>query len=336
MAKSRPRPAAAPETDKRALIASALLDGADDTAILERLLAAGVSEPSARYEVARLPRDPIAMAARTLAARLAKRDWALANRGKLASMDAVPVVHAIDRETFYRDHYRANLPVKLTGLVDHWPALSRWSLDHFAAIAADAMVEAQAGRETNSEYEVAKDAHRRHLRFAELIEWLRADRASNDIYLTAYNSGANGAALAALWDDLAPIGILDQPARRDGFFWLGPRGTLTPFHHDLTNNLLVQVIGRKRVKLVPSWEIGRMRNHLHCFSAWEDEALPAGPDDADRPPVLECEIGPGDALFLPVGWWHHVEALDLSASMSFTSFAGDNDFSRHYRSYGAM
>ncbi len=43
---------------------------------------------------------------------------------------------------------------------------------------------------------------------------------------------------------------------------------------------------------------------------------------------MECVIGPGEAIFLPIGWWHHVEALDISISMSFTNFRGDNDFSR--------
>src|SRR3990167_1040759 len=169
-----------------------------------------------------------------------------------------------------------NRPAKLTGIVDHWPALARWSLDHFARVAGDAVVEAQVERERDPDYELAKDNHRRLVRFGELIDWLRKDAASNDIYLTAYNSGTNAAALAILWDDIAPIALLDDRRPRDGFFWLGPRGTLTPRHHDLTNNLLVQVMGRKRVRLAPPWALARMKNGRHCFSDWGNDALPAG------------------------------------------------------------
>lgn len=326
--------------DKRSLIAAGLAEGEDDTALLARLTAAGVSEAAARYEIGRLAKDPFAAALRSLAARHAKQGWYLANQARLAleqpgALD-LATVDAIEPERFYRDFYAANRPVKLTGLIDHWPALTRWTLDHFAAIAGDRVVEAQVSRDSAADYELAKDNHRRQVRFADLVEWLRPDEASNDIYLTAYNSGTNAVALAPLWKDIGAISILERRGDSDGFFWLGPRGTLTPWHHDLTNNLLVQVLGEKRVRMAPPWAWARMRNSTHCFSAWDNEPLPAGPGDATRPPVLECTIGPGEAIFLPVGWWHQVEALSLSASVSFTNFARANAHVEDYRSWGAI
>src|SRR3546814_15057661 len=69
--------------------------------------------------------------------------------------------------------------------------------------------------------------------------------------------------------------------------------------HDLTNNLLVQFVGRKRVRLVASHDTPLMRNHRHCYSLWGTDDLPPGAATAGKPPVLECTIGPGDALFLP-------------------------------------
>lgn len=50
-----------------------------------------------------------------------------------------------------------------------------------------------------------------------MIDWLCKDEPNNDIYLTAYNSGTNAAALGVLQDDLAPIDILDARGGRDGF-----------------------------------------------------------------------------------------------------------------------
>lgn len=326
--------------DKRSLIAAGLAEGEDDAALLARLTAAGISEAAARYEIGRLAKDPFAAALRSLAARHAKQGWFLANQARLAleqpgALD-LATIDAIEPELFYRDFYAANRPVKLTGLIDHWPALSRWTLDHFAAIAGDRVVEAQVSRDSAADYELAKDNHRRQVRFADLVEWLRPDEASNDIYLTAYNSGTNAVALAPLWKDIGAISILERRGDSDGFFWLGPRGTLTPWHHDLTNNLLVQVLGEKRVRMAPPWAWARMRNSTHCFSDWDNEPLPTGAGDATRPPVLECTIGPGEAIFLPVGWWHQVEALSLSASVSFTNFARANAHVEDYRSWGAI
>lgn len=326
--------------DKRALLAEGLAAGEDDAALHARLVGAGVSAPAAKYEVDRLARDPMAAMLGRQAARMAKQDWLLANQERLACEAdggfALDLLADPEPDAFYRHHYEANRPAKLSGIIDHWPALARWSLDHFAHAAGDALVEAQVERERDPAYEQAKDDHRRLIRFGELIDWLRKDEASNDVYLTAYNSGTNAAALAPLWDDMAPIAILDGARPRDGFFWLGPKGTLTPWHHDLTNNLLVQVLGRKRVRMAPPWAFARMKNSRHCFSDWGNEALPAGVGDASVPPVLETIIEPGEAVFLPVGWWHQVEALDLSASMSFTGFRRPNIHVEDYKSWGAL
>lgn len=327
------------QPDKRTLLAEGLAAGDDDGALHRRLVAAGVSAAAAKYEVDRLAKDPMAAMLRKQAARMAKQSWLLANQDRLArEADGgfmLTMLDAVDPDHFYRHYYEANRPAKLGGLIDHWPALTRWSLDHFAGVAGEAVVEAQVERERSPDYELAKDDHRRMVRFAELIDWLRKDEVSNDIYLTAYNSGTNAAALAPLWDDMAPIALL-EPRDRDGFFWLGPKGTLTPWHHDLTNNLLVQVVGRKRVRMVPPWAFDRMKNSHHCFSDWGNAPLPPGAGDPETPPVLETIIAPGEAVFLPVGWWHQVEALDLSASMSFTSFRRPNAHVEDYRSYGAF
>lgn len=329
-----------PQPDKRMLLAEGLAAGDDDALLHARLVEAGVSAAAAKYEVDRLAKDPMAAMLRQQAARMAKQDWLFANQQRLAFEAeggfALDMLEKPDTELFYRHYYEANRPAKLTGIIDHWPALTRWSLDHFDTVAGNNVVEAQVERERDPDYELDKDDHRRLVRFGELIDWLRKDEASNDIYLTAYNSGNNAAALAPLWDDMAPVALLDDRRERDGFFWLGPRGTLTPWHHDLTNNLLVQVIGRKRVRMAPPWAFARMRNSRHCFSDWGNDPLPAGEGDGATPPVLETIIGPGEGIFLPVGWWHQVEALDLSASMSFTSFRRPNAHVEDYRSWGAL
>jgi ribosomal protein L16 Arg81 hydroxylase len=37
-------------------------------------------------------------------------------------------------------------------------------------------------------------------------------------------------------------------------------------------------------------------------------------------------LDPGQVLFLPVGWWHHVRSMDISISLSFTNFRAANDY----------
>lgn len=46
--------------------------------------------------------------------------------------------------------------------------------------------------------------------------------------------------------------------------------------------------------------------------------------------IAECVSNPGEVLFLPVGCWHFVEALDVSVTASFTNFIWDNDYTARY------
>ena len=42
--------------------------------------------------------------------------------------------------------------------------------------------------------------------------------------------------------------------------------------------------------------------------------------------VHEVLLHPGEALFIPVGWWHQVLAVDTSISLAFTNFIRRNRF----------
>ena len=318
-------PAKAP--DKKAVIAQALSTGGGFDAARSALLAAGVSASAADYELKRAEKDPLLTMVARLAREVAKRDWVLGIQRRLAELstaDPVPTVDEVDAEIFLQRFYAVNRPVRLTGMVDHWPALRLWSLDYFEQKLGDAPVELQGERESAADYELYKFRHRRMLPMRDVVAAIRRFDSTNEFYVTAFNDTTNKHSLAPLWDDLGEIAILAPTGGRDGFFWMGPKGTVTPLHHDLTNNLLVQLVGRKRVRLVPPWELPRVRNTVHCFSELGLDDLDSGRGDV--PASLECVIGPGEALFLPVGWWHHVEALDVSVSMSYTNFPAANDF----------
>jgi len=326
----------------RQVIAERLLDGADAEFLAHQLATiAGMPLALMQAEISRASKSPYLLAARKLQDRLGKWEWVLQNRARLAANDPagldIPVLEKPDAEVFYRDHYRAHRPVVLRGLVDHWPARENWTLDHLARLLGDRPVRVQWERERDRDYEGNADAHGSFQPFSALATRLRSDEPSNDFYITANNSDANRAAFAPLFVDVGEMpGILEPGGAKQGFIWIGPKGTVTPWHHDLTNNLLLQISGRKRVRMVASHDTPLMRNHRHCFSAWGSQDLLPGPAQDDKPAVLECEIGPGDAVFLPIGWWHHVDGLDQTIGMSFTRFAWNNDFYSSYRSYGPL
>lgn len=336
MARSHTNPPAINDA-LRTEIVTMLLNGVPVAAVINRIASRGISGQIAADEVARAQKSPYLAGAATLLARLAKRDWLLASLARLQRLAdwQVPRIAAIDPSRFFNEFYAANRPVLLTGLIDHWPART-WRFDSLARAFGTVAVDVQANRSTDRDYEIKMDRHTARQPLGDIINCIITGGPSNDFYVTAFNSVHNKQALAPLWADVGDIpGILARQEPRDGFFWMGPQGTITPFHHDLTNNLLVQIVGEKRVKLVSAAELPKMKNHLHCFSAWKGEELVPGPGDASHPAVLEVILNPGDALFLPVGWWHHVEGLSPHIGMSFINFARDNDFYSDYQSFGA-
>lgn len=113
----------------------------------------------------------------------------------------------------------------------------------------------------------------------------------------------------------------DKPLERgDPLYgiWIGGR-TTAPCHYDAQSNLACCVVGSRRFTLFPPEQI-------HNLYPGPLDLTPGGPaismvdfrqPDFDRYPRFAealkagqvAEMEPGDVLYIPCMWWHHVEAL---------------------------
>lgn len=323
-------------------IAENLALGAKPARLVDVLIGEGIPRRLAEGEVTAAHESPYLQGFTRLAARLKKRDWLLGVlSGHWHLLPESREVVRVDKpsgDEFLTRFYAAHRPCVITGAMEDWPARDRWTLDYLEERVGDAEVEIQFDRDRDEDYERNSDAHKRRMPFWEFVGLLRQGGTTNNFYCTANNAPANREALEPLWDDVGALDPYLDPATRaaGGFIWIGPRGTITPFHHDLTNNLLAMIRGRKRVRLVSSYETPLMRNHVHSFSKWDGADLPGGPPGPGRPLVIDCLLQPGEALFIPVGWWHLIEGVDLTFSVSFTNFRWRNDWYETYSTYGAV
>lgn len=130
-----------------------------------------------------------------------------------------------------------------------------------------------------------------------------------------------------LQDDL-PIPTIVKNAGKgdiyDSNIWMGMPPTYTPLHKDPNPNFFVQLVGRKIIRLfepdVGSRIFRTVQEHIgqHASSVFRGEEMMEGPErdaldkavwnEENKMEWFEVIIHPGEALFIPKGWWHSIKS----------------------------
>jgi hypothetical protein len=219
---------------------------------------------------------------------------------------------------FERDYLSRGLPVILTGYTKKWPLmqLSREELKSVLGTAQGVVV--------NKDYILDSASLNRGtvaMTYAEFIDRLEENPLSrNGVPLYMANSPVPESLYPFIeYPPYYPRQVYQVPK-----LWLGAAGTYSGLHRDGTDNLYVQVWGRKRFLLASP-------DQWKCFYTWSTDMKgglegcdvdPENPDLARFPlfsqaHIVPVELGPGDMLYLPEGWFHHVRSLELSLSINF-------------------
>ncbi|KAG9690399.1 Clavaminate synthase-like protein, partial [Aureobasidium melanogenum] len=137
---------------------------------------------------------------------------------------------------------------------------------------------------------------------------------------------------SSLLEDLPTPELVSKAGKGDVYdtsIWLGQAPTYTPLHRDPNPNLFVQLAGKKQVRLFKPDLGNAIFHHVQASIGGAANATMRGAEmmeGAERAALeqavwhpssgafwasegLQCELGPGDGLFIPKGWWHSIKGV---------------------------
>ncbi len=238
-------------------------------------------------------------------------------RGKLFQLVARESLSAKEFHGLYRAN---NCPVLLPDFAKDWPALGRWSMEWLKDNFGPEQISYCDGRSSDPEYDRNAAALSCETTIEKLVERILSETSTNDFYAVARNRNLQSS-LSALWQDIEPPPgyLADDLDNNSAALWIGPAGTITPLHHDTSDIIFTQVVGRKRMRIIAPYHLSVSEIAKGLYGPSVDEL-----EKTDGVVIHDLELGPGDTLFIPVGWWHEVHALTASISVAINAFP-DND-----------
>ncbi len=245
-----------------------------------------------------------------------------------ASLPALPEWHGVTRARFEDEILPRNEPAILRGLVADWPAVAQGrasalaiarylaELDSGAPVTALMTPPEEAGR-------LAYDASMAGFNF------LRAQRTVSEVLeqVLRYAQFERAPAVAvqsALVDQCLPgfsranaMPLLAADVAP--LLWFGT-AIITPAHFDESHNVACCVAGRRRFTLFPPEQIANLYVGPidHSPAGMPMSLVDFAQPDFERFPRFRAALAsaraavlePGDAIYMPPLWWHHVRSLE--------------------------
>ncbi|TMI81691.1 MAG: transcriptional regulator [Bacteroidetes bacterium] len=233
----------------------------------------------------------------------------------------VTTVDDIDVELFKKDFYDPGIPVVIRNLSKDWPAHTKWNWNYFKQLVGDKKVPLYNNVKSDAYTPINKADD--YKTFGEYIDMISAGPAAWRIFLFNIFEHAPELTKDFMW----PEHLMKGFVKKYPMLFTGGATSITHMHFDidLSHILHTQFVGRKRVLLFPFDEQHKLYRKpfevlsLADFSHYHD---PNGTPDYQKFPALKLAHGydlvleHGDTLFMPAGYWHHMEYLDSGFAMS--------------------
>lgn len=233
-------------------------------------------------------------------------------------LQSIDRVENITPEEFRTRYYEPRKPLIITGLSKSWPAYEKWTWDYFKSLVGDKTVGVYNNERAGAKTLVngADD----YITFGKYLDMIQQGPVQLRIFLFNIFQHAPQLVRDFNWPDFLVKGFL----KKYPMLFVGGAGSIAHMHYDidLSHIFHTQFIGRKRVLLLENNQselIYRMPMTVESaasFVNWSEQL------DEQRFPALRYAkayttvLGHGETMFMPGGYWHHMEYLDGGFAMS--------------------
>ncbi|WP_414561753.1 MULTISPECIES: cupin-like domain-containing protein [unclassified Anabaena] len=232
--------------------------------------------------------------------------------------------------------WRQGKPFIIDGVASNWQACKNWSNDYLVDVCGQNQVPVERYPENYFEgYNYAKlENIRTTMSFAEYVDIVEGKTNDKRLYYLAQIDMYKY--FPQLMEDIVFLDFFKKEPRDVNLFFgfkNKNHASISKLHFDDVHNIFVQVRGKKRFLLFPH------TNYLAFYPPIEDDNYsstcskvnPDAPDLTSFPKFplhnkIEVILNPGEILYIPPFWWHHVTALDENISLTFWYSPGIKDF----------
>ncbi|PZR27252.1 MAG: transcriptional regulator [Citrobacter freundii] len=233
----------------------------------------------------------------------------------------VTTLDTIEPEVFKKEFYDPGIPVVIKNLSHDWPAYRKWNWEYFKQLVGDKKVPLYNNVKSDAYTPINKADD--YKTFGEYIDMISEGPAGWRIFL--FNIFEHAPQL--INDFTWPEHLMKGFVKKYPMLFTGGASSITHMHFDidLSHIMHTQFVGRKRVLMFPHDEQRKLyRKPFEVLSLADFSHYYEGNGTPDYKafPALKLAEGydftleHGDTLFMPQGFWHHMEYLDSGFAMS--------------------
>jgi hypothetical protein len=246
-------------------------------------------------------------------------------------LQAVDIVDKISPADFKAYYYLPKKPVVMRNMSKNWTAYDKWNWDYFKTLVGDKKVGLYNNIKSDAYTPINKADD--YKTFGDYIDMIRTGPAAWRIFLFNIFEHAPQLTKDFTWPDEMMTGFI----KRYPMLFVGGATSITHMHFDIdmSHILHTQFVGRKKVLLFPFEEqhkLYRKPFEVLSLADFSNYHHLNGSPDYNQFPALKLANGyditleHGDTLYMPAGYWHHMEYLDSGFAMSLralqSSFGG--------------